>query len=70
MIKAHAELLCREKGDVLNIGFGLGLIDTAIQEYHPRIHTIIEAHPDVYRKMLEDGWDKNPGVKIIHARFH
>eukprot|EP01147_Barroeca_monosierra_P009872 gene9872-2062_t len=69
IMEAHAELLCREKGDVLNIGFGLGLIDTAIQEYHPRIHTIIEAHPDVYRKMLEDGWDKNPGVKIIHARW-
>lgn len=36
-------------GDVLNVGFGLGIIDTAIQSHRPRSHTIIEAHPDVYK---------------------
>ncbi len=30
MIK-HAELICAKGGDVLNVGFGLGLVDTAIQ---------------------------------------
>ena len=66
--KAHAEFMCRSKGDVLNVGFGLGLVDTAIQSHNPRSHTIIEAHPDVYKKMIADGWDKKPGVKIYHAR--
>ena len=36
---------------MLNVGFGLGLVDTAIQSNHPRSHTIIEAHPDVLRKV-------------------
>lgn len=40
-------------GDILNVGFGLGLIDTYIQSYKPRSHTIIEAHPDVYKHMIE-----------------
>ncbi|EGD76103.1 hypothetical protein PTSG_00809 [Salpingoeca rosetta] len=69
LMEAHAELMCRTQGDVLNVGFGLGLVDTAIQAHSPRTHTIIEAHPDVYKKMIADGWDKRPGVKVIHARW-
>jgi hypothetical protein len=34
MIK-HAEVMCPTEGkDVLNIGFGLGLIDTAVRDVH------------------------------------
>ena len=80
LMEAHAKVLCmfgtrEERGsDVLNVGFGMGLIDTAIQNmaaqgHAPRTHTIIEAHPDVYRKMCEDGWDKKPGVRIFHGRW-
>eukprot|EP00043_Microstomoeca_roanoka_P027235 m.13863 g.13863 ORF g.13863 m.13863 type:complete len:356 (-) comp7440_c0_seq2:254-1321(-) len=69
LMEAHAELMCRTSGDVLNVGFGLGLVDTAIQSHHPRSHTIIEAHPEVYKKMIADGWDKKPGVTIIHSRW-
>ena len=45
------QAICSSKGDVLNVGFGLGLVDTAIQSNEPRSHTIIEAHPDVLRKV-------------------
>lgn len=80
LMEAHAKVLCmfstqEERGaDVLNVGFGMGLIDTAIQNmaqqgHAPRTHTIIEAHPDVYAKMCEDGWDKKPGVRIFHGRW-
>ncbi|CAG8579632.1 10381_t:CDS:2 [Diversispora eburnea] len=55
--------------NILNIGFGLGLIDSAIQKYKPTLHTIIEAHPDVYKFMIEQGWDKKPGVKIIFGKW-
>lgn len=81
----HAEILCRSGGDVLNVGFGMGLIDTAIQKLQPRSHTIIEAHPQVtrvpfilpitptwlqvYQKMIRDGWDKKPNVRIIFSRY-
>lgn len=43
---------------VLNVGFGMGIIDKLIQERNPASHTIIEAHPDIYKRMIADGWDK------------
>lgn len=54
---------------VLNVGFGLGIIDSLIQSYHPTTHVIIEAHPDVYAKMIEDAWDKKSGVKILFGKW-
>lgn len=37
-MELHARIMCGESGDrdVLNVGFGLGLIDTAIQAAGPR----------------------------------
>jgi protein arginine N-methyltransferase 2 len=54
---------------VLNVGFGLGIIDSIIQETGPSHHTIIEAHPDVYQRMVELGWDKKPNVTILFGRW-
>jgi len=74
LMKLHAKTICQpispeECGDILNVGFGLGIIDGYIQQYHPRSHTIIEAHPDVYKHMIETGWDKKPGVRILFGRW-
>jgi protein arginine N-methyltransferase 2 len=69
LMKKHAELLDVEGKDILNVGFGLGIIDKEFQKYKPRSHTIIEAHPDVYAHMLEQGWDKIPGVRIVFGRW-
>jgi predicted O-methyltransferase YrrM len=38
------------KGDVLEIGFGLGYSATFIQEHKPKSHTIIECHPTVIKE--------------------
>jgi protein arginine N-methyltransferase 2 len=66
----HAKVMCPQEGlNVINVGFGLGLIDTELQKYKPKNHYIIEAHPDVYAHMLELGWDKKPGVKILFGRW-
>lgn len=47
IMERSAAVMCPCEGrDVLNIGFGLGIIDTILQKYHPRSHTIVEAHPD------------------------
>lgn len=47
IMEKSAALMCPTEGrDVINIGFGLGIIDTFLQKYHPRTHTIVEAHPD------------------------
>ena len=65
----HAKDICWNGGDVLNIGFGMGIIDTEIQKLSPRSHTIIEAHPDVYKHMIQQGWDKKPGVNVVFGRW-
>ena len=52
---------------VLNVGFGLGIIDTLLQNELPSSHTIIEAHPDVYEYMLKNGWEKK--AKILFGRW-
>lgn len=52
----------------LNIGFGMGIIDTlaANHSHRPSEHHIIEAHPDVLKQIQDSGWHAKPGV-IIHA---
>lgn len=66
----HADLICPHEGlSVLNVGFGLGIIDEELQKRNPKKHTIIEAHPDVYNHMIKLGWDKKPGVKILFGRW-
>lgn len=52
-------------GRVLNIGFGMGIIDGFLQERKPESHVIVEAHPTVIQRMKEQKWDTKPGVEVI-----
>ncbi|KAI6033105.1 hypothetical protein F5J12DRAFT_798743 [Pisolithus orientalis] len=56
---------------ILNVGFGLGIIDTLLQELSepPSLHVIIEAHPDVLAHMRERGWHDKPGVKVMAGKW-
>lgn len=54
---------------VLNIGHGMGIIDTFFQETYPSAHHIIEAHPAIIARMHKDGWDKKEGVVIYEGRW-
>ena len=58
---------------VLNIGFGMGIIDGALQEriqHRPGCrHTIVEAHPAVFAKMVELGWGRKEGVTLLFGRW-
>lgn len=76
LMNAHAQILMEGAGSdatkrrsVLNVGFGMGIIDSALQELQPSLHIIIEAHPDVYQRMLAGGWDKKPNVRICFGRW-
>lgn len=69
LMEAHAKAICSKGGHMLNIGFGMGLVDTAIQQYAPTSHTIVEAHPEVYDRMLHSGWGEKENVKIIFGRW-
>jgi spermidine synthase len=68
-MKESAKIICENGGDILNIGFGMGIVDTFIQSYKPNTHTIIEAHPDIYLKMLEYGWPDKPNVNIVYSKW-
>ncbi|KAL6305052.1 S-adenosyl-L-methionine-dependent methyltransferase [Sparassis latifolia] len=56
---------------VLNVGFGLGIIDCLFQALPvpPSIHVIIEPHPDVLQHMRELGWYNKPGVTILEGKW-
>ena len=51
-----AKHLAHPNADFLNIGYGMGYMDRAVESYGCRSHYIIEIHQDVWRKMKEDQW--------------
>jgi len=57
-----AKILCSNGGSVLNVGFGMGIIDSYIREHNPTEHCIIEAHPQVSIKALEMGFNPIQGA--------
>lgn len=70
LMEAHAGILAPEAGvDVLNVGFGMGIVDGALQKREPRSHTIMEAHPQVLQRMDADGWASKPGVVVLRGRW-
>ncbi|TFL04392.1 hypothetical protein BDV98DRAFT_524447 [Pterulicium gracile] len=56
---------------VLNIGFGLGIIDSLFQalDTPPSLHVIIEAHPDVLAHMRIQGWYDKSNVRIVEGKW-
>jgi protein arginine N-methyltransferase 2 len=70
LMRRSAELLAPTSGlRVLNVGHGMGIIDGIFQEKQPKSHHIIEAHPDVLKRMKEQGWYEKPGVVIHEGRW-
>ncbi|BGP07510.1 Arginine N-methyltransferase 2 [Rhodotorula toruloides] len=73
--RARGELLSEEeRGEreglkVLNVGFGLGIVDTHLQSYSPTSHLIIEPHPDVLAFARENGWFDKPGVRFYQGTW-
>ena len=58
----------KPKGDVLEIGFGMGYSATQIQKHKPKSYTILECDPVVIEKCKE--WAKQyDNVTIIEARW-
>lgn len=59
IMKESAKVLCQNGGSVLNVGFGMGIIDSYIRDLNPSKHTIVEIHPDVVKKAKEMGFEEN-----------
>ena len=72
IMSRSADAILIEPGlKILNIGFGMGIIDTHIQSHpkRPSSHHIIEAHPTVLATMREQGWHEKPGVVIHEGKW-
>lgn len=68
IMERSAEIVCHNRGDVLNVGFGMAIIDTAIQNQGVTRHTIIEAHPQVIARAEAWAQDKT-GVTIVPSTW-
>lgn len=70
IMKRSADLLAPRSGlRVLNIGHGMGIIDTYFQGKSPSLHHIIEAHTGVLERMRKDGWYDKQGVTVHEGRW-
>ena len=70
IMKRSADLLAPRSGlRILNIGHGMGIIDTFFQGKNPSSHHIIEAHTGVLERMRKDGWYDKQGVTIHEGRW-
>ena len=71
MLRSANALLSRPGLKVLNIGFGMGIIDTFFQDLtnKPTSHHIVEAHPDVLNEMRSKGWMEKPNVVVHSGRW-
>ena len=64
LMAASAAYVCEGGGDVLEIGFGMGISATYIQSHTINSHTIIENHPQIIPKARAWAADKQ-NVTII-----
>ena len=68
IMEASADYVCSNGGDILEIGFGMGISAGYIQENPINSHTIVECHPQVLEKARE--WaEGKPNVTIIAGEW-
>lgn len=58
LMAADAKQLCKNGGSILNIGYGMGIIDGYIKSYNPIKHTIIEIHPKIAENAKAAGYEQ------------
>ena len=69
IMKASADYICENGGDILEIGFGMGISAGYIQANNINSHTIIEKHPQIIKKLKAWAQDK-PNVIIIKGDWY
>ncbi|KIX92620.1 uncharacterized protein Z520_11649 [Fonsecaea multimorphosa CBS 102226] len=71
MLQSANALLAEPGLKILNIGFGMGIIDNHIQAHVNRLasHHIVEAHPDVLGSMERNGWMEKPNVVVHRGKW-
>jgi type IV protein arginine methyltransferase len=69
LMSASAACATQNGGDILEIGFGMGISAGYIQSHSIASHTIVEIHPDVIPHALNWALDK-PNVTIITGSWY
>ena len=69
IMKASANYICENGGDILELGFGMGISANYIQANNINSHTIIENHPQIIEKLKVWAQDK-PNVTIIEGDWY
>jgi len=69
LMSASAAYVTENGGDILEIGFGMGISAGYIQSHSISSHTIVENHPDIITKALEWAAEK-PNVTIITGSWY
>ena len=69
IMQQKAEWICQGGGDILEIGFGMGISATYIQQHSINSHTICENNPQILSKLYEWAQDK-PNVKVIEGDWY
>ena len=51
IMEKSAKYICQSKGDILEIGFGMGICSDYIQAQGVNSHTIVEIHPQIISRL-------------------
>jgi hypothetical protein len=81
IMEKSAEYICSSKGDILEIGFGMGMCADYIQVQGVNSHTIIEIHPQILERLntwasgksnvtvIEGDWNSLSGLSTYDGIF-
>ena len=69
IMEKSAEVICHNKGDVLEIGFGMGICSDYIQAQDINSHTIVDIHTQIIEKLKEWAEDKD-NVIIVEGDWY
>ena len=69
IMSASSAYITQDGGDILEVGFGMGISANYIQLHNISSHTIIENHPQIVEKAIEWSKDK-PNVTIISESWY
>ena len=69
IMEKSAEYICESKGDILEIGFGMGICSDYIQAQGVNSHTIVEIHPQIIEKLKIWAEDKD-NVIIVEGNWN
>ena len=69
IMEKSAEYICESKGDILEIGFGMGICSDYIQAQGVNSHTIVEVHQQIIERLKIWASDKN-NVIIVEGNWN